>query len=234
MDLTSRFYSLLGWRRPTDDFFLCEQSAYVSVYARLKAKSPVLSSSLYELQFEIEKIEQDISLFSVSRDEKEHRKGIVCILYEELRRVVSQNQQSELAKLEREIQIEKYFQPNMLKLSSSSLIMHRIPSVELSLDSEGEALLSLYQSESSDSQVLDIRRKVQETSALLAVLSSKAAEQAETASAILQVADESVGFVERAESHLKKAVKHNSSYRTYLVFWFMSLSALLWIFHFLK
>lgn len=230
MDLTSRFYSLLGWRRPTDDFILCEQSAYVSVYARLKAKSPVLSSSLYELQFEIEKIEQDISLSS-SRDEKEHRKGIVSILYEELRRVVSKHQQSELAKLEREIQIDKYFQPNMLKLSS--LVIKDSPA-QKNLDSEGQELLSLYQSESSDSQVLDIRRKVQETSALLAVLSSKAAEQAETASAILQVADESVGFVERAESHLKKAVKHNSSYRTYLVFWFMSLSALLWIFHFLK
>jgi hypothetical protein len=214
----------------TDDFILCEQSAYVSVYARLKAKSPVLSSSLYELQFEIEKIEQDISLSS-SRDEKEHRKGIVSILYEELRRVVSKHQQSELAKLEREIQIDKYFQPNMLKLSS--LVIKDSPA-QKNLDSEGQELLSLYQSESSDSQVLDIRRKVQETSALLAVLSSKAAEQAETASAILQVADESVGFVERAESHLKKAVKHNSSYRTYLVFWFMSLSALLWIFHFLK
>ena len=231
MDLTSRFYSLLGWRRPSgNDEYLCERSAYVSVYARLKAKSPVLSSSLYELQFEIEKIEQDISLSS-SRDEKEHRKGIVSILYEELRRVVSKHQQSELAKLEREIQIDKYFQPNMLKLSS--LVIKDSPA-QKNLDSEGQELLSLYQSESSDSQVLDIRRKVQETSALLAVLSSKAAEQAETASAILQVADESVGFVERAESHLKKAVKHNSSYRTYLVFWFMSLSALLWIFHFLK
>lgn len=222
MDLTRKFYSFSSIRvRDTSPHEVDDKS--IDVYVRLKSQR----GSPYDMQFEIERIESDCEkVAEQNSDQRRHRLEIVKILYEELSRQVSLLQETELRKLERETVIAKYFQPRM------SWTERKI-SVKGDEDEESVMLLARYSEQGTD-EVLEIRRKLRETSSLLSVLSIKAVEQSETATAILGLANESVNHVEKAETHLKRAMIHNRSYRVYLVCWFMSLSMILWLFHLIR
>jgi hypothetical protein len=223
MDLTRKFYSYSagGRIRGTHEEEAVDDKS-MDVYVRLKSQR----ESPYEMQFEIEKIEREDCDKCENADQKKHRLEIVKILYEELSRQVSLLQESELRKLERETVIAKYFQPRISRAEESrgAITMKRDD------DEESAVLLARYSEQGTD-EILDIRRKLRETSSLLSVLSIKAVEQSEMASSILDLANESVNHVEKAETHLKRAASHNRSYRLYLVTWFMTLSLILWFFH---
>lgn len=227
MDLTRKFYSysagggVRGTLPPHEEVAVIDKS--IDVYVRLKSQR----ESPYEMQFEIEKLESE-DCDKCNADKKKHRVEIVKILYEELSRQVSLLQESELRKLERETVIAKYFQPLISRTEDcrGGITMKR----DDEEDEESAVLLARYSEQGTD-EILDIRRKLRETSSLLSVLSIKAVEQSEMATSILDLANESVNHVQKAETHLKRAASHNRSYRLYLVTWFMTLSLILWFFH---
>ena len=241
MDVTSRFYAFQGGRhvsavsRQPDSAYAASQAILAKL---VDGTSTPSTSSVLDVQEEIEQLETSLSSGGVSDEDKAHRSAIVAILYESLRSLVAQAQARDLGKLQRELVIKKHFQPDVARIPTRVVNPASFSpsggeeSAEPALEHEAELLLATYQTDTD--QVVEVRRKIQETSALLSVLSTRAVEQDELAGGILATASESIGFVASAEEQLKKAIKHNSSYRLYLVTWFMTLACILWFLHFVK
>jgi len=236
MDVTERFYSMLGGTvsAPVRSISSEDYDESINLFLDMHKKP-----ALYDVQYEIEKIDVKFSASlskSNNKDMKAFQECVVTVLYEELRRLLAEKQESELRKLQRESIIDKYFQPDIRSLipkRNEAVVAVQQHEAIPALEEEGIVLLDKYASIDAD-QVVEIRRKVQETSYLLSMLSSRAVEQSELAGSILQVADQSIGFVEKAESHLVRAKTHNNSFRLYMVMYFICLAIILWFLHFIK
>lgn len=246
VDVTSRFHAFVGHRNslpfqsdPGSEYMVTSELA-----DRLLSFQSSSSSQVYAIQEEIERVEPRLLGGTGSEEEKAHRAAIVSILYDRLRDAVAELQKKEMVKLQREMVIQKHFQPDMAQVlrvkKPEKLVVindERPKAVPPSSQSarwnnEAEILLATYQTDTD--QVVDLRRKLQETSALLSVLSTKAVEQEELAASVLATAAESIEHVEMAEDQLKRAIKHNDSFRTYVVLWFWCLSLILWLLHWIK
>jgi hypothetical protein len=244
VDVTARFYVLRGQRPPSIHeaihgplWELYRSSS--SVWDQIKSKQSIDS------QEDIEEIEDEWKTREgeLNESEREIGKTIVSILFEELRDLLTKHQQKAIAQLQREINMKKYFEPDLGRLvvqaqraalKNSPKIVFSKSSVEPTpeLEREAEILLATYQSDQD--QVFEVRKKIQETSALLSVLSSKAVEQQEIAASIFDVATESVGHVDSAEDQLKKAIKNNDSFKVYLVVYLWILTGIMWFLHLVK
>lgn len=246
VDVTSRFHAFVGHRNslPIQSDPACEYMVSSELAERLLSLQSSSSSQVYAIQEEIERVEPRLLSGTGSEEEQAHRAAIVSILYERLRAAVTEIQKKEMVKLQREMVIQKHFQPDMAQVlrvkqpQKPADIYEERPedappsSQSAQWDNEAEILLATYQTDTD--QVADVRRKLQETSALLSVLSTKAVEQEKLASSVLATAAESIGHVEMAEDQLKRAIKHNDSFRTYVVLWFWFLSLILWMLHWIK
>lgn len=239
MDVTETFYSMLGGTvsAPVRSISSEDYDESINLFLDMHKKP-----SLYDVQYEIEKIDEKFSnsksVSKSNKDIKAFQECVVTVLYEELRRLLAEKQESELRKLQRESIMDKYFQPDIallipMRKKDGAIFANQDDATIPALEEEGIVLLDKYASIDAD-QVVEIRRKVQETSYLLSMLSSRAVEQSELAGSILQVADQSIGYVEKAESHLVRAKTLNNSFRLYMVMYFICLGIILWFLHFIK
>lgn len=235
MDVTAKFYALARTAAP---------AAEVDRFSEATAILESISAGNWDVQDRIDKLDKHwLEGQLVSEGERAVRTAIVAVLYEKLKSQVQAMQEREIVKLEREIRIDKYFQPKFVSLGAASKSVYVRPTVESLVGAvdpvgapveaewqhEGVELLFEYQRDTD--QVAEVRKRVCETGALLSVLSSKALEQQEVANAVLGIATDSVAFVAGAERELNKAAKHNSSYKLYLVVYFWLLSLVLWLLH---
>jgi len=249
VDVTSRFYAFMGMSGIPPP----SQHAVKSSSSRMYEKSrdilnrllEIDSSEVYQVQEDIESIEEDLKdqPLMVSRQHHEHLEGIVKILYQKFRESISKIQEDDSKRIRREILIDTYFKPtrppSVASLRDKQALAHLAPSLlppppetAQALNEEAEILLANYQTDVD--QVVNVRRGIQEMASLLSMLSGKAMEQEEIATCVLGVASDSVGYVENAEFQLKKAIGHNSSYRFYIVMWFICLSMSLLILDFIR
>jgi hypothetical protein len=234
--VTAKFLALARMSAPV--------GVFVDPFPRASAIASELDSAsdIWHIQEAIEELETEFGAEkNLTESETLMRAAIVASLYDRLKLQLQAAQEKEVAKLDREMRIDKYFQPSLAAVAKQSLRAVKraddndfAPPAAVQEDWENEAveLLAIYQTDTD--QVQEVRRRVCETSAMLSVLSSKAMEQQELAVSVLGVANESIGYVEGAEEQLNKAQKHNDSYKLYLVVWFWLLSFILWILHFLK
>jgi syntaxin 18 len=244
VDVTARFFSFSGG--------LSRSSAPLgpSVTGKALLDAGSLLSRIREndttavdFQEQVDELDREWQVVPSNPSVSTFKETVISMLYEEIRSALSREQQRAVTKLQREINIQRFFEPVEIVVGRPD-IQERTPVIKKSmetlgyekkfesdpvLDQEAEILLADYVT--NVDQVMDVRRKVQETSALLSALSSKALEQQEMATSILEVASESIGHIDSAESELKKAIKHNDSYKTYLIMWFWLLTIILWVLH---
>jgi len=200
-------------------------------------------SSVYEVQSEIEVLEESLDQFT---DEMTiaHCKLIVEILYTRLRDKLSIAQDRDMVELRRQMNMNEYFKPKGMgglvkwtqevKLSTevTKSLRDQLSAASDELEKEAEILLATYQTDLDE--IVSVRSRIAETSVLMSVLSSKAVEQMDLADSILTKANDSIEYVEKADSQLHKAIQNNSSYRFYVVMWFMTLSVILLILDFIR
>ena len=246
-DITSRFYAYMG--KPavgmTSDSSNSRigdiQNFATGIFHKLDS---VNSTNIYEVQSEIEALEESVGDLGIADNEvSQHCRSIVEILYMKLRETLSRIQDRDLIELRRQINMTDYFKPK--GMSGVVKWTHEVkggdregekyqssPSVVPELEKEAEILLATYQTNLDE--IVTVRSRIAETSALMSMLSSKAVEQMNLADSILTVANDSIEYIEKADSQLHKAIAHNSSYRFYIVMWFMTLSFILLILDFIK
>ena len=231
--MTSRFYALRNQRPPAT---LAHQLSGKYLEAQ-KILVKIRTTESIDVQEDIESLQSDWP--SINESEKEIGKVVVEILEEELRQVLTKHQTRAVVQLQREINMKRFFEPERLITPTNILRKDRDEYVRANDDNvingthaweeETETLLAQYQSD--ENQVIEVRKKIQETSALLSVLSAKAVEQQEMAGSILDCAIDSVGAVDRADDQLKKAIRHNDSFKKYLLWFFWILTVVLWVLH---
>lgn len=246
VDVTARFYSFSGSLSRT----AIQTSASATGKAVLEASALLKrirenDAVAVDLQEQVDELDREWHVVPSNPSVSAFKENVISVLYEEIRNALTREQQRAVTKLQREINIQRFFEPGGIvvgRADTSSVVRRTDPQIAFSLDNrktestvdpildqEAEILLADYVTDVD--QVMDVRRKVQETSALLSVLSSKALEQQEMATSILEVASESIGHIDNAESELKKAIKNNDSYKTYLIMWFWLLTIVLWLLH---
>jgi hypothetical protein len=225
VDVTNRLnVSVVGRRRQVEHgrhFSYLVRAGDVLVDVRMA------SADSLEIQQRVEDLESDWIKVCVNPSESEMVETVVSTLFEEIRRSLVAQQEQSARKLQREMNMTRFFQPDTAKVKRRE--NERRPNEPL--DTETEILLATYQSDLD--QVVAVRRKLNETSALLTVLSSRAVEQDEKAVNILDVAQESIGHIDSAESQLKKAIGHNSGFKWILLCYLWTLTTIVWILHFL-
>jgi hypothetical protein len=242
-DITTRFYAFMGTVGPshvsvtTDPTFVEFQTIGSEIFHRLDEPG----GAVYDVQSEIESLEESLHSLQVDDQSRAHCESIVDILYLKLKAKLSEVQDRDMIELRRQMNMTEYFKPkgmagvvrwtSEVKGAGAATSSTNIPPVT-DLDREGEVLLATYQSDLDE--IVTVRSRIAETSALMSLLSTKAIEQVEIADSILSLANDSVDFIDKADVQLKKAIEHDSSYRFYVVMWFMILSFLLLIFDFIK
>lgn len=224
VDVTARF----------EAFFQCSRIPVDS--------SPSLLSEAWELFLQLDAVASSANVCRTQeqiealelRAQLPVEQAAVGILFDKLRQRLSDLQTHDMEKLKRELAMEKYFQParavvRIRQVPQDAYFPNLAAQPTSSPDLEGEAamLLATYQTDAD--QIVSVRRQLQETGALLSLLSAKAVEQEEMVGVTLERANDSIAYVESAEEHLKKAIRHNSSYRFYVVTWFLLLSLAIFV-----
>ena len=235
VDVTARFNAYLGWRQPMD--FPVSDSEWIRFLQDSSGLLYKLSDdslmSNDELSSAIARFEHDIEVCEFDPQKRAVCKQIVGILYEALSKRLVEVQSRDLEKINRESAIRNFFSPEggLVKYEQPHEPPNAYEPLNATADAEAAMLLVAYQSDAD--QVVSVRRHLQETSALLSLLSTKAVEQSDLVGSILHAANDSIGHVEFAEEQLKKAAQHNSSYRFYIVSWFMCLTFVLLVMDFI-
>ena len=239
MDVTLRFYAYAGKRYVVDDGEIMDSGGFLKRASEIAKKFEVLEDSfaIYEeIQQEIEELEEDIISQTCSNvqtgEEKRHRESIIEILYDRLRTKLSIAQIRDVEKVKFELAQRRHFvnTSDVVVITNKTMKKKKemeddIPQDITLLQEESDQLLSEYQTDTD--QIIDVRRKIQETGVLLSLLSSKAMEQDEVVCLINQEAEKSVGYIESANIELKNAIENNSSYRLYMVCLFFLMSVIL-------
>jgi len=237
-DITTRFYAYMGTSCPPTVFRESELGEFQRMGSEIfhRLDEP---GSVFEMQSEIEILEESLGSLGVETFQaRAHCESIVDILYFRLKEKVSEIQTRDMLELRRQMNMTDYFKlssmAGVVKWTSEVKAADARSPVPLSadLDREGEVLLATYQT--GLDEIVTVRSRIAETSALMSLLSSKAIEQVDIADSILTLANDAVEFVDKADAQLTKAIEHNSSYRFYVVMWFMILSFVLLIFDFIK
>ena len=230
MDITAKFYALSGLTRQRAGVAGVAGGFYAEASAILQAIRTGGGGSM-DCQEDIESLESKWEFRNGS--EKEISEIVISILVEELRSCLSRQQEKAISQLQREMNKRRYFEPDIARLhvTSDVVLPPRVEKVDARMDVEAEVLLVTYQNDQD--QVTEVRRKIFETSALLSVLSSKAIEQQEVATTVLETATESVGHVDRAEEQLRKAIRNNDGYKFYILMYLWILTGLVWTLDFI-
>jgi t-SNARE complex subunit (syntaxin) len=233
MDVTGRFYALKGehWNNTlaghSSDLYVVAQK----IFSKIKAQESI------EVQEEIEELQHRWSEMKPQLNETQQEMGdvIMGVLVEELRRVLTQQQSKAVVQLQRELNMKKFFEPNTVVFNTRfEKEDFGVKEVGHNVEWEKEAETLLEQFQQSEDQVIEVRRKIHETSALLSVLSSKAVEQQEIAGNVLDIAVESVEYVDSAEGELRKAIQHNEGYKKFLLWFFWTLTVIIWLLDFIS
>jgi len=247
-DITSRFYACMG-RSVSEEMsglvaFNLGFSEFQTIASEIFQKlDSVNSGNVYEIQSEIEVLEDSIGDLGLVTDSSSmiHCKSIIDILYSKLRDTLSKIQQRDMVELRRQMNMSEYFKPKGVSgvvKWTQEVKLHASPvppsasNQSVELEKEAEILLATYQTNMDE--IVSVRSRIAETSALMSILSSKAIEQLDLADSILTLANDSVEYIEKADLQLNKAIQHNSSYRFYVVMWFMTLSLILLFLDFIK
>jgi len=186
---------------------------------------------------------------AATRDVLAHRKGAVNALYDNLRALAERVQTTQVEELQRETNIASFFSADYSALSrnggasASSFGSRRTPPpppLEQQLPSEAPAadewkaeaaeLLSMYETDLDTIQEADM--KIQEIAGLCGILAEKVVNQQEMVVSINADVDAGVDNVTRGEEHLKRALENRSSYRFYVVCWFLGAALFLLVFDF--
>jgi len=244
MDRTAEFLRLVG----TDDVALAPQRLvpHICLFTRAgldqKHKLTQLRRRLHhdsgqsaaiqacqDQMAELESLVEDLSdlgsrMPQQPRDLLAHRRAIVSALYEELREMASRVQSAQVNQIQHEAEVAGYFtaaprgESVQLKPPAASESLPDLP-FDDRLKAEEQSLLTAFQSDLDQIQVT--RTKIEEVSSLVGLFATKVAEQQEQVDQIHDLADQSVHYVKQAEEHLQKATQNSTSYRFYVVCWFV-------------
>eukprot|EP00928_Gymnodinium_smaydae_P081820 TRINITY_DN6526_c0_g3_i2.p1 TRINITY_DN6526_c0_g3~~TRINITY_DN6526_c0_g3_i2.p1 ORF type:complete len:287 (-),score=67.57 TRINITY_DN6526_c0_g3_i2:203-973(-) len=161
------------------------------------------------------------------RDLFAHRRGAISALYEDLRELAASAQASQADELQREADVAGFFAPSAIPAAArraappppapahgaDALSCGGLAATTAELQAEEQQLLTAFESD------LD---KIHETQAKI--------EEVEQISADIQ---ESTDHVENATKHLNRAVSNQSSYRFYVVCWFIGSACFLLVLDFI-
>jgi t-SNARE complex subunit (syntaxin) len=183
-------------------------------------------STVYEIQEDIDELSKETKSH-VSEQHGQHFEMMIEILYMKLRTRLQVIQEKNFKRIRHEVIVGEYFgPPSVLKREIESSVARReLSGSASSADMEAMELLSMYQTDVD--QVVNVRRNLDELSSVLSVLSSRAIEQGELATSVLETAADSIMYIDNAENQLKRAIDNNSSFRLYIVLWFICLSMIL-------
>lgn len=176
------------------------------------------------------------------RDHLAHRRSLVSALYEDLKDIASRVQTEAMGEQRRASEVSSFFTA-MPSASSTARLkpppppppaadssrlhgdgeqpLGRPPDAaeDQRLESEARALLAAYETDLD--KIVETQAKLGELVNLVSVFSTKVVEQQEQVDNIHELAEESTEMVDRAGKHLDRAVENRSSYRAWLVCWFV-------------
>mmetsp|Transcript_38690 Transcript_38690/g.120362 ORF Transcript_38690/g.120362 Transcript_38690/m.120362 type:complete len:157 (-) Transcript_38690:136-606(-) len=109
----------------------------------------------------------------------------------------------------------------------------RPPDAEESERLEAEALALLAAYETDLDKIEETQAKVGELANMVSFISTKVVEQQDQIETIQELAEESTEYVEMAGKHLDRAVDNRSSYRAWLVCWFVGSALFLLVYDYL-
>ncbi|CAJ1336273.1 unnamed protein product [Effrenium voratum] len=180
---------------------------------------------------ELESMVEDLSDLPMApgqdRDQVAHRRGVVAALYEELRSLAAKVQGEQVSELQHEAEVAGYFMaaaPRRPVKPPPSAAMEdlRVPDTlggSEALRAEEQRLLATFTTDLD--KIQETRAKIEEVSTMVGFFATKVAEQTEQTDEILELTEESTGYVEAAEKNLQRAIQHSNSYRFYVVCWFL-------------
>ena len=246
-DITSRFYAYMGVPFQNRNGLISyssrmEEVQSISREIDMKLSTIEKAATIYEIQSDIETLEDILASHKdyVSMAEKNHYEIMIETMYMKMREKLCEIQKRDIFELKRQMNVDEYFKPkNMVGIvgwknmdrGDEKFVKPVIVPSNGELESEAEILLATYQ---SSSEIVTVRSRIAETSTLMSMLSSKAIEQVDLADSILSYANDSIAYIDKADDQLNRAIQHNSSYRFYVVMWFMTLSMILLILDFIK
>lgn len=178
------------------------------------------------------------------RDLLAHRRGTVSGLYGELRELASRVQASQVDELQRQAEVAGFFSaqapsaarrrpppaPAFLPPEAASLPAVGAASA-VALRQEEMALLTTFESDLDKMQ--ETQAKIEEIANLVGIFATKIEEQQEQVEHIHHEAEEATQYIEDAEKHLHRAVQNSTSYRFYVVCWFLGSASALLVFDFI-
>lgn len=192
-----------------------------------------------------------------SRDLVAHRKAVIVSLYDDLQQVVEKVEVAQVQRLQHEAEVANYFseESEMISVdwsqmaqpspppafgigggsvgsSSPALPVLTLPDDDGKLEAEARSILLTYMSDTEDIQTA--LRKAEEVTSIMNLFSQKVEQQHEQLESIFQDAKESTRHVEEAEQHLKKAVDNKSSFRYFVVCWFVGSAIFLLVLDFVR
>ena len=228
IDLTPKFYALSGLSSGLESIKRGQTSRLYQEGSRIL--DSIRRQQSIECQEDIEHLEEMWKSNNELNDsEKRIGETIVQVLFEELRNVLTREQERAINQLERAMNKRRFFEPDVARIPRMNENVKQVVPLEVVEEYDREADVLLVQFESNEDQVTEVRKKIFETSSLLSVLSSKAIEQQEVAYSVLETATESVGYVDRAEDQLKKAIKNNDGYKFYILMYLWILTLSIWL-----
>jgi len=186
-----------------------------------------------------------------TRDQVASRRGVISALYEDLHTLAAKVQGEQVSELQREAEVASYFtatpasgsRPAKLKpppgpgmddlmgWSEGSSQAARTALNEESLRAEEQSLLATFTTDLD--KIQETRAKIEEVSAMVGLFATKVTEQTEQIDENLDLIEQSTDLVENAEKHLNKAIENSTSYRFYVVVWFIGSALFLLIFDFI-
>ena len=87
------------------------------------------------------------------------------------------------------------------------------------MQAEAAALMRAY--ESDVDQIQEVQQTMEVIASLGTALAEKVEEQAEITESIMENADQSIEDMQQAEKNLRKAIDSGTSYRFYILCWFL-------------
>eukprot|EP00928_Gymnodinium_smaydae_P081819 TRINITY_DN6526_c0_g3_i1.p1 TRINITY_DN6526_c0_g3~~TRINITY_DN6526_c0_g3_i1.p1 ORF type:complete len:305 (-),score=71.65 TRINITY_DN6526_c0_g3_i1:203-1027(-) len=179
------------------------------------------------------------------RDLFAHRRGAISALYEDLRELAASAQASQADELQREADVAGFFAPSAIPAAArraappppapahgaDALSCGGLAATTAELQAEEQQLLTAFESDLD--KIHETQAKIEEVANLVGLFANKVHEQEEQVEQISADIQESTDHVENATKHLNRAVSNQSSYRFYVVCWFIGSACFLLVLDFI-